>query len=109
LQDTIDYGLWYIKNIDADLEGSIDDRKRTSGGACFLGSCLASWLNKKQTSISLSTTKDKYIDATYFCTQVLWINTNLKEIQVPCNQLVSIMCDNTSAINLSKILFNTIK
>jgi hypothetical protein len=33
---------------------------------------------------------------------VLWIKNNLKDIQVPCDQPVSIMCDNTSAINLSK-------
>jgi hypothetical protein len=112
LQGTIDYGLWYSKNTDlilraytdADWVGSIDDRKSTSGGAFFLGSCLVSWLSKKQTSISLSTTKAEYIVATSCCTQVLWIKTNLKDIQVPCDQPVSIMCDNTSAINLSKNL-----
>jgi hypothetical protein len=91
LQGTIDYGLWYPKNTDLILkaytdaywEGSIDDRKITSGGAFFLGSCLVSWLNKKQTSISLSTTEAEYIAATSCCTQVLWIKTNLKDIQVP--------------------------
>jgi hypothetical protein len=35
---------------------------------------------------------------------VLWINTNLKDIQVPCDQPIYIMCDNKSAINLSKNL-----
>jgi hypothetical protein len=33
---------------------------------------------------------------------VLWIKKNIKDIQVPYDQPVSIMCDNTSAINLSK-------
>jgi hypothetical protein len=82
--------------------GSIDDRKSTSGGTFFLGNCLVSWLNKKQTSISLSIPEAKYIEATSCCTQVLWIKNNLKDIQVPCDQPVSIMCDNTSVINLSK-------
>jgi hypothetical protein len=110
LQGTVDYGLWYPKDTDlilraytdADWEGSIDDRKITSGGAFFLGSFLVSWLNKKQTSISLSTGEVKYIAATSCCTQVLWIKKNLKDIQVPCDQPVTIMCDNTSAINISK-------
>ena len=63
LQGTVDYGLWYPKDTnlilraytDVDSVGSIDDRKITSGGALFLSSCLVSCLNKKQTSISLST------------------------------------------------------
>jgi hypothetical protein len=103
LQGTVDYGLWYPKDTnlilraytDADWAGSIDDRKSTSGGTFFLGSCLVSWLSKKQTSISLSTVEAKYIVATSCCTQVLWIKNNLKDIQVPCDQPVSIMCDNT--------------
>lgn len=37
---------------DVDWEGNVDDRKRTSGGALFLGECLISWLSKKQASIS---------------------------------------------------------
>jgi hypothetical protein len=65
LQGTIDYGLWYPKNTglitrsytDAYWVGSIDDRKITSEGALFLGICLVSWLNKKQTSIYLYTTE----------------------------------------------------
>ena len=32
---------------DADWEGSVDDRKTTSGAAFFLGICLVSWLSKK--------------------------------------------------------------
>ena len=45
LKGTIDIGLWYpSKNsfslkeyLDSDLEGCVDDRKSTSGGAFFLG------------------------------------------------------------------------
>jgi hypothetical protein len=50
LQGTVDYGLWYPKDTnlilraytDVDWEGSIDDRKITSGGTFFLGNCLVS-------------------------------------------------------------------
>ena len=55
LKGTIDHGLWYPKSdnftlkefIDADWEGSIDDKKITSGEAFYLGDCLVSWLSKK--------------------------------------------------------------
>lgn len=56
LQGTTKYGLWYPKDddftlcayTDVDWVGDIDDRKRTSGGAFFLGKKLVSWTNEKQ-------------------------------------------------------------
>jgi hypothetical protein len=112
LKGTLDFGLWYSRSkdftlttyTDADWEGSIDDKKSTSGGALFLGNCLVSWLRKKQTSISLSTTEAEYIAATTCCTQVLWMKQTLKDIKVEYDQPISIICDNTSAINISKNL-----
>jgi hypothetical protein len=61
-----------------------------------------SWLSKKQTFISLSIVEVEYIAATSRCTQVLWIIKNLKDIQVPCDKPVTIVCDNTSVIDISK-------
>ncbi len=63
LQGTTYYGLWYarIKEFklssytNVDWEGSIYDRKRTSGATLFLGNFLVSWVNKKQVSISFLT------------------------------------------------------
>lgn len=64
MKGTKEYGLWYPKVqdftlrafTDADWAGSIDDKKSTSGATFYLGDCLVSWLSKKQSSISLSTT-----------------------------------------------------
>ena len=69
LKGTMEYGLWYLKGqdftlkafIDADWEGSVDDRKISSGVAFFLGDCLVSWSSKKQSSISLSIVEAEYI------------------------------------------------
>jgi hypothetical protein len=52
----------------------------------------------------LSIVEDEYIVAKSYCTQVLCIKNNLKDIQVPCDQPISIMCENTSVIYLSKNL-----
>ena len=85
---------------DVDFAGFVVDRKSTSGMAHFLGSCLISWGSKKQNSMALSTASE-YIAAAMCCAQLLWITTQLKDFGV-CSGTVPILCDNTSAINISK-------
>eukprot|EP00253_Pinus_taeda_P018316 PITA_18316 len=87
---------------DADWAGSIDDRKRTSGGAFFMGSRLVSWFSKKQISIALSTAEAENVAAASYCTQLLWMMQTLQDIQITCTPPISILCDNTSAISISK-------
>jgi hypothetical protein len=110
LKGTLELGLWYPKDkdfnltayTDADWAGSIDDRKSTSGGAFFLGKCLVAWLSKKQTSTSLSTTEEEYIVVASCCTQVLWMKQTLEDLQIRYDNPITINCDNTSAISISK-------
>ena len=60
LKGTYDYGILYDRSsdfilcayTDADWVGNMDDKKRTSGGAFFLGGRLVSCLRKKQDCIS---------------------------------------------------------
>jgi hypothetical protein len=106
---TKEFGLWYPKGkdlslivyIDAYWVGCINDRRSTNGAVFYLGECLVSWLSKKQSSISLSTTEAKYIEATTCCTQVLWMKQTLTDIQVEYDEPIPIYCDNTSAISIS--------
>jgi hypothetical protein len=71
LKGTIDLGFWYPSKDSfslnpysyADWAGCEDDRKSTSRGALFLGESLVTWIRKKQSSISLSTTEVEYIAA----------------------------------------------
>ena len=84
------FGLWYPKGneltlvayTDVDWAGSIGDRKSTSGVALYLGNYLVAWSSKKQSSVSLSTTKAEYIATTACCTQVIWMRQMLEDIQV---------------------------
>eukprot|EP00253_Pinus_taeda_P006390 PITA_06390 len=110
LQGTQNYGLWYPRDtdltlhayIDADWAGSVDDRKSTSGGALFMGSRLVSSFSKKQSLIALSIAEVEYMAAASCCTQLLWMMQTLQDFQITCTPPISILCDNTSAINISK-------
>lgn len=57
---------------------------------------------KNKILISLSTTKAEYIVVATCCSQVLWMKQTLKYIQVDFLDPISIMCDNSSVINISK-------
>ena len=110
LQGIVQFGLWYPKGkiftltayTDADWARCVDDRKSTSGGAFYLGKSLVAWLSKKHTSISLSTAEAEYITATTCCTQVLWLKKTLQDMKVSIDEPISIKCDNTSAMSISK-------
>jgi hypothetical protein len=69
--------------------------------AHFLGSCLISWGSKKQNTVALSTAEAEYIAAAACCSQLLWIKSQLRDFGVLLD-CVPILCDNTSAINISK-------
>jgi hypothetical protein len=110
LKGTLEFVLWYSRGeyftrttyMGTDWVGSVDDRKSTSGGTLFLGNSLVSWLNKKQPAISLSTTEVVYIAITSCCTQVLWMKQTLRDIKVEYDHPISILFENTIAINISK-------
>ena len=58
-------------------------------------------MSKKQNSISLSTVEAKYIVVGSCCTQLLWMQKLLHDYGI-CQEHLTIYCDNTRAINISK-------
>nr|GFA01211.1 retrovirus-related Pol polyprotein from transposon TNT 1-94 [Tanacetum cinerariifolium] len=68
-----DFLFELVAYTDSDYAGASLDRKTTTRGFQFLGSRLISWQCKKQTVIATSTTKAKYVAATSYYRQVLWI------------------------------------
>ena len=64
--------------IDADWGGNIDDRKRTSGGALFLGRILVTWTSKNKSCTSQSTAQAEYVDAAINYKNIVWIKNLLK-------------------------------
>ncbi|GKB42114.1 retrovirus-related pol polyprotein from transposon TNT 1-94 [Tanacetum coccineum] len=79
IKDTTHLGLWYPKGsgietvlyADSDHAEDYVDRKSTSSIYTFMGCCLTSWFSKKQTALTISTTKSEYISAGKACQQAL--------------------------------------
>jgi hypothetical protein len=46
--------------------------------------------------------EEEYIAATTCCTQVLWMTQTLQDMQVKYDEPISILCDNTNTISISK-------
>ena len=86
---------------DSDFAGCILDRKSKSGACHLLGSSLISWHSKKQACVALSTTEAEYIAAGSCYAQILQIKQQLEDFGLKISK-VPLLCDNTSAINLTK-------
>ncbi|XP_050915149.1 uncharacterized mitochondrial protein AtMg00810-like [Lathyrus oleraceus] len=105
------YALWYSKGSDYNLVGYINsnfsgcksDRKSTSGTCHMFSNSFVSWHCKKHVSVALSTVEAEYIAAGSCCAQFFWLKQQLFDFDIEL-QHIPIMCDITSAINLTKNL-----
>jgi hypothetical protein len=112
LKGTIDCGLSYDGDhdftlsgyTDADWEGSVSDRKNTSGCCFSFGSAMISWQSRKQSSISLSTAEAEYIVACSASCEAIWLRklmTGLFDLDM---EATTILCDNQSCIKITENL-----
>ena len=59
-------------------------------------------MSKKQNSVSLLTAEAKYIATSSCCAQLLWMKKLLHDYEIS-QDTMCVFCDNTSAINISKL------
>lgn len=81
---------------------NVDDRKSTSCGTFFLGEKIIIGLSKTQSCLSQSIDEVEYVVAIINYSNIVWIKQLLEGIQEEFTKHVTIYCDNTSAINISK-------
>ena len=110
LKGTLDVGVYYKWSKDVNLLGytdsdyarDIDDRKSTSGYVFFLNGAAICWSSRKQGIVTLSSTEVEYVATTASACHGVWLTGILKELGVLSSKCIDIMCDNSSAIKLSK-------
>jgi hypothetical protein len=91
--------------LDADWAGCIDDRISMGGFAIFLGNNLVSWNDKKQATVSWSSTEVEYKTLTNTTAKIIWIQMLLQELQVPSPPHAKVWVDN---MGVKYLAFNPI-
>lgn len=87
---------------DADWASDPVDRRSTSGFCIYLGSNLVSWISRKQSVVSRSSTEAEYRALALAVAELTWIQSLLSELHVPkYHQPPQVFCDNLSTVLLS--------
>lgn len=110
LKGTPNHGLIYQKVAkpklvcftDADWAGDHENRKSLSGMVSFITSGPISYKSQQQNSVALSTTESEYVAASIACSELIWLQKFIKELRVPLDSKPLLLCDNQSAIKLTK-------
>ncbi|KAL5730821.1 hypothetical protein ACHQM5_003612 [Ranunculus cassubicifolius] len=87
---------------DIDWAGSVDDMKSTSGYTFTVGSGVVSWSSKKQETVAQSSAEAEYVSAALATSQAICLKRILKDLGEKKKKAISILCDNKSAIAMSK-------
>ncbi|KAI5348230.1 hypothetical protein L3X38_001117 [Prunus dulcis] len=110
IQGTLDFGIEFAKGktatligyCDSDWAGSEDDMRSTSGYAFTLGSGMFSWAPIKQNTVALSTAEAEYVSTAEATSQAKWLRFVLEDFGEEQVEETPILCDNTSAIVISR-------
>ena len=111
LNGTVNWGLIYGKTeendevlkgyVDSDYAGDLDRRRSLTGYLFMLNGCAANWKATLQSVVALSTTEAEYTAATEAVKEALWLKGLVTELGLH-QKSVSVYCDSSSAIHLSK-------
>jgi len=88
---------------DFDYAGDEEDSKCTSGYVFLLSSGAVSWMFKKQSIVTLSTTEAEFVVVAVCACQAVWrMRRFLRNLKNDQERSTAIMCDNNSTIKLPK-------
>jgi len=107
LKQTSQLGLTYHQNgnkevigySDSDWAGDIKDRKSTSGYAFILGNAAISWSSRKQSTITLSSTKAEFIAASAATQKAIYLRQIFKDLKRNVQVPMTLRMDSQGAMN----------
>lgn len=113
IKGTLDHGVLFPKKaynvkcevtgyVDSDWSGDKDDRKSTTGYVFLCGDAPVSWCSKKQPIVALSSCEAEYVAASFSACQALWLSMLMEEMGLRSSNVMKLMIDNKSAIDLAK-------
>lgn len=108
IKGTLEYGIFFSKNVDLTLIGFSDadyasdpiDRKSVTGFLFKLNGPIV-WNSKKQISVSVSTTESEYVALSEATKDIIWIQRFLETLKIKSSPAL-IWGDNQAAIKLVK-------
>ncbi|XP_058733711.1 secreted RxLR effector protein 161-like [Vicia villosa] len=109
IKSIIDLGIFYWKGCRDELVAytnngyacDIDDRKSTSGYLFMLSGGVVAWASKKRPVVTLSTTKDEYVEAASTAFQCIWMQHILKQIKGTQSDCIILQCSAIILLPLS--------
>ena len=110
LKGTLEYGIHFERSsslkltgfTDSDWGGSDEGMMSTSGYCFSMGGSIFCWNSKKQSVVAHSTAEAEYIAAYVAAKQLVWLRKILCDLGINQQDPTELMCDNTSAIAISK-------
>ena len=110
LKGTLDFGLRYLSQSsnhvyafsDSDWAGCTETRRSMTGYCVYLGVNCVSWSSKKQITVACSSAEAEYRSIASAAAELTWITFLLHDLGIPIHQPPTLLCDNLSAIYLTK-------
>ena len=87
---------------DSSWADNLDDRRSTSGYVYLLANATISWCSCKQKTVAQSSTEAKYMQLADASNQAMWYHMFLKEFGYEVADLIPILENNQSTVNLAE-------
>lgn len=88
--------------VDADFAGFVDNRRFTSGEIYFIGGGPVAWASHHDCTVALSTAESEYMAGARGAKQLQWLYSFMAKLNLHQPRPAILLCDNQSAIDLSK-------
>ncbi|CAL8991397.1 unnamed protein product, partial [Prunus brigantina] len=84
----------------ADWDGSVSDRRLTTGYCTFVGGNLVTWHSKKQSVVARSSAEADFRAMAHCVCELLWLKILFRDLRITIQGPMRLFCDNKAAISI---------